>query len=269
MKAYIQAQIGEIYVGEETISQEDLERYALMFNYINRSTDLNKFTTKPTITREYSTFLQEIDNQGYLQTDFVADFNKEKLRAKASKSVAFEEFYNNFEISNVGIKLVNQDPITISKISKYLDKNKNLVNYLKLHKQGIDLNPIVNEDPIIDDLFMRNYYVNFPTAIPAFKGDYNKLSEGTMLAKTKAPFIRVSEGLYEIMSGVGSQGIYGKLKVQEGAFKSYDTTLSPPSLDIDISEISAIDANLNIETELKNLYSEEEKAKINNEQDNC
>lgn len=269
MKAYIQTQIAEIYVGGENINQEDLERYALMFNYINRSSDLNKFKVKPILDSEYSTFMSGIKNQGYLQTDFIADFNKKMLKEKAKDSVEFEEFYSNFEIDNVGIRLVNSDPVSLSKIGKYLEANQDLVNYMKLHKQGIDLDPQPIQDPVRDDTFLRNYYVNFPTQVKTFTGNYAELSKATILADTKQPFIRLNKGIFELITAVGSKGVYGRLNTQDGLFNVYDETLEPPTMDVDISEIYAIEANFDTEVELTNLYSEEEKDQIDNEHDNC
>lgn len=269
MRAFIQAQVAEIYVGNEVISQEELERYALMFNYLNKSSDLNKFTDKPVIDNEYSIFMENIENQDYLQTDFIADFYKKYLKEKSKNSLEFTEFYSNFEINNNGIKLANTDPISLSSISKYLDNNRNIVNYLKLHKKGINLEPASLEDPIRDDLFMRNFYTNFPTAVQVFKGSYNKLSNKTLIAESKESFLRLGDGVYELIHGIGNKGVYGKLYVQDGIYKNYSTSLRPPVLDIDVSELSAIDANINPQVELNNIYSEEEKTKIDNEHDNC
>lgn len=269
MKAYIQTQVSDIYVGEESINQEELERYALMFNYINRSSDLNKFSPKPIMSLEHNTFTSEIGNQQYLKTDFIADFNKKMLQEKAKNSVEYQEFYSNFEINELGITLINQDPISLSKIDKYIEDNRNLVDYLKLHKQGFDFTPESTGDPIRDELFLRNYYSNFPTEVKPFKGSYTALSKATILAETKEPFIRTAEGLFELVVGTGNKGVYGKLNTQDGLYKVYSTSLAPPVLDIDISEISALDTNPMTEVELANLYSEEEKDQINNEQDNC
>lgn len=269
MKAYIQTQIAEVYVGGENINQEDIERYVLMFNYINRSSDLNKFKTKPILDSEYSTFMSKITNQGYLQTDFIADFNKKMLKEKAKGSIEFEEFYSNFEINNVGIRLVNSDPVSLSKIGKYLEGNQDLVNYMKLHKQGVDLDPQSSQDPVRDDTFLRNYYVNFPTEVKTFTGSYAELSKATILADTKQPFIRLNKGIFELITAVGSKGVYGRLNTQDGLFNVYDETLEPPTMDVDISEVSAIEANFDTEVELTNLYSEEEKDQIDNEHDNC
>ena len=269
MKAYIQTQISDIYVGDNSINQEDLERYALMFNYINRSSDLNKFNPKPIMSTEYGTFIEEIGNQQYLKTDFISDFNKKMLKEKVKDSVEYKEFYSNFEINELGITLVNQDPISISKIDKYIEDNRDLSDYLKLHKQGFDLSPEVTQDPMRDDLFLRNYYTNFPTEVKPFKGSYTVLSKGTILAETKESFIRTSEGLFELVVGTGNKGVYGRLNTQDGLFKVYNTSLNPPTLDIDISEISALDTNPMTEVEVNNLYSEEEKNQIDNEYDNC
>ena len=269
IKAYIQAQTVDIFVGEENISQEVLEEYVLKFNYINRSNDLNKFTKIPSMETEYSNFKTPVSNEEYLKSDFIADFFRKSLKEKSLNSLEFTEFYSNFAITNAGIKLVNTDPISLMHIDKYIADNKDLVDYLKLHKSGIDLDTTIQEDPKQDDLFLRNYYINFPTALKAYRGDYSKLSNKTLIAENKSPFLRLGDGVYEMIYGIGSKGVYGKLSQVEGMFKQYRTTLRPPTLDIDISELSAIDVNIESELEVNNIYSEEEKNEINNQYDNC
>jgi hypothetical protein len=168
----------------------------------------------------------------------------------------------------MGIELKSNDPITLSKIDKYLDDNRDLVDYLRLKKQGIDLRPS-EEQVFADELFLRNYYSNFPTALKAFKGNVSKLSDNTLLADTKDPFIRIKDGLFEFIQGVGGKGVYTRLETNDSEFKIYDESMSPLEIDIDITEISALETNFDTETEINNIYTQEEKDQIDKEKDNC
>ena len=122
---------------------------------------------------------------------------------------------------------------------------------------------------LADDLFLRNYYTNFPTALKAYKGNYSSLPEGVIVAKTKDAFIRINGGVYELVNGLGREGVYGKLRVNDGVFRSYDIEMQPPTIDLDISELASIDANIEQIVVIKNLYNEEEENQINNKYDKC
>ena len=268
MRTFIQSQIAEVYTGKDNVTQEDIEKYVLMFNYINKSNNLNKFNEAPAIDTEYSIFAQDISNQDYLQTDFIADFNVKMLKSKAKNDLEYREFFSNFEISSMGIELKSYDPITLAKIDKYLDDNLDLVDYLRLHKQGVDLRPS-EEQEFRDDLFLRNYYSNFPASLKAYKGNFTKLSKNVLMADTKDTFIRINDGVYELSQGIGGKGIYARLETNDSDFKIYDKNLTPAELDIDISEITAIETNFDADTQINNTYTQEEKDQIDNKEDNC
>jgi len=268
MRTFIQSQVAEVYTGKDNVTQEDIEKYVLMFNYINKSNNLNKFNEAPAIDTEYSIFAQDISNQDYLQTDFIADFNVKMLKSKAKNDLEYKEFFSNFEISSMGIELKSYDPITLAKIDKYLDDNLDLVDYLRLHKQGVDLRPS-EEQEFRDDLFLRNYYSNFPASLKAYKGNFTKLSKNVLMADTKDTFIRINDGVYELSQGIGGKGIYARLETNDSDFKIYDKNLTPAELDIDISEITAIETNFDADTQINNTYTQEEKDQIDNKEDNC
>lgn len=269
MKAYLQNQVREVLDLENNLNKEDAEKYVLMFNYFNKSNKLNKFEQVPNIAQELNNFNKEISNENFLKTEFISKFYKDGLKAKLNNKLAYEEFYSNFTVDNTGISLENTDPITLSRIQTYLSSQEDLLNYMRLHKQGVSFEETTEGEIIQDDLFMRNFITNFPTSIKVLKGDYTKLSNDTILTESKEPFIRISEGVYELISGVGSRGVYGKLKVSEGHYKEYSRELAPPELDIDMSEISAIETNEEAKIEVNNLYNKEEEEIINNQHDNC
>lgn len=268
MRAFVQAQVSEVYSTADNVTPQDLELYILAFNFVNKSNNLNKFNEVPSMDQEMQVFSEKIDNQVYLKTDFIADFNVKMLKSKALNDLEYQEFFSNFEISSMGIELKSNDPITLSKIDKYLDDNRDLVDYLRLKKQGINLIPN-NAQVNSDELFLRNYYSNYPTALKAFKGNITKLSANTLLADTKDTFIRTRDGLFELNQAIGGKGVYTRLEVNDSDFKVYDETMSPAELDIDISEISAIETNFDTDAEVNNTYTQEEKDQIDNEEDNC
>lgn len=267
---FVVAETKKIFTdGMNPIPSEDLQRYVLMFNYYNRSNDYSKFDPKPTKSREYGLMVDNIDNLGYLATDFIADFNTKMLKEKLKDSAAYRDFYSNFRIGSSGIELVNDDPITKSNMAPYLEENKDLVNYFKYHKNKEPLIDEVVDDPLRDDLFMRNYYTNYPTALKPFTGEFYELGQGTIAARTKAPFIRTNKGVYELVKGIGRVGVYGKLEVNTNPFKRYDLNMTPPKLDEVTNKLKNTDKNISSAVEVKHLYDEAEKEEIDRNYDNC
>ena len=267
---FVLAETKKLFIdGIGPIESEELQKYVLFFNYYNRSNDYTKFDPKPVMSKEFNMISDEITNLGYLATDFISDFNEKILKEKLKDSDAYRDFYSNFKIGRTGIDLINDDPITKGLMQPYLDENKDLVNYFRAHKDRAPLIDDVVEEPIRDDLFLRNYYVNFPTALKPFTGDYYELSPGNLAVRSKAPFIRTEKGVYELVKGMGRVGLYGKLEVNNELFKRYDLNLAPPQLDESADRIKNSDANIESVTEVKNLYGEAEQKRIDEDYDNC
>jgi len=271
MKQYVKGQMREVFVGDEVVSLEELEKYVILFNYYNRSDNYNKFNKTIEFKEEAETLSKDIRNIDYLKSDFIAEFNIKGLQEKLKNSKIYKDFYSNFSVDSTGIVLLNADPVTLNKVIPYLKDNQDLVNYFRVHKQRKNL-PSQEEVDILsfsDDLTMRNIYSNFPQLVKPFKGDYTRLDINTILGKTKEDFVRLNDGVYELVEGIGNQSIYGKLDMNLGEFVSYDENMNPPTIEVDVTELAHSDFNITNEPTISNLYSEEEGEDIRDKHDNC
>lgn len=295
-KDYAESLIGDVYLEQaEEVDLEQLTKYVLYYNFYNRNEDFSKFDVKPPMAAEMVLVANdnarvEAENQDYLESEFIADFHVKTLKEKKKNSTAYSEFFSNFAIDRDGIRLVNNDPITLRNIQPYLEDNPNLVRYFNLKKNRESLVPAEELDTyVVDEVFRQYYYSNYPTALRPFKGNYQATSnldsdfgefeyaENTIVAESKAPFIRTSQGVYEYVMGSGRKALYLKLPTSPGEFKS-SFVVRDRSKEVDDVHRNAMDsgvyeqlnANLSIPpTTIKNLYSKNEKEDIDNNYDNC
>lgn len=266
---YVNSKINEIYREGVEVTKDNLERYAIFYNFYNRTSDFSKLEYTPKMSSEYKIFIEGINNTEYLKTEFISDFNKKILKEKSKQSKAYKEFYSNFRISSNGITAISNDPIARNLAEKYLEENEDLVQYMKLHKQGVSYDKEIIKDPIRDDLFLRNYYSNYPEALRPYKGDYREVDNSTLTASSKSPFIRISKGIYEFVKAAGKVGIYGRLATNMSMYKEYDMGMSPPTLSENVSKLKSIETSSGANIEINNLYSEKESKEIDKNHDNC
>ena len=267
---WVEGQVKELY-GENlnNVEVEELKKYVLYFNYYNKDTNYSKFDVKPAMSKDYSMIVDPVTNTGYLTTDFIADFNKKIIKEKQANSEAYQNYYSNFKIDKSGISLVNDDPISRSQMAPYVAEDKDLTNYFRINKNVESLVDAKVEDPIADDLYRRNYYANYPTALKTFKGEYSKLTRNTLVVKSKAPFIRTFDGVFELVQGIGRVSLYGRVNTNQGQYKRYNNNMTPPVIDANTESLSGIDTNIQDVTTVTNLYNEAEQKRIDDKYDNC
>jgi ribosomal protein S18 acetylase RimI-like enzyme len=241
-----------------------LRNMVLFSKYFN--TQLNNDKSTPTITGEIDLINNYPQNAEYLKTEFIADFNKKMLKEKVKNSKKYNNFYKHFDISSQGIELINTDPITRREITPYLTDD--LVNHFKLKKNGINI--VENNDVPIDtsnDIVLRNYYSNYPKALPLYKETY-QMDNGTLISNSdKSPFIRVDEGVFEHIETVGNKALYSMLNINDTDFKTYSRSYITPTLG-EISKFN-ITAGVKADKQINNLYSTAQDTEITNEIDNC
>ena len=241
-----------------------LRNMVLFSKYFN--TQLNNDKSTPTITGEIDLINNYPQNAEYLKTEFIADFNKKMLKEKVKNSKKYNNFYKHFDISSQGIELINTDPITRREITPYLTDD--LVNHFKLKKNGINI--VENNDVPIDtsnDIVLRNYYSNYPKALPLYKETY-QMDNGTLISNSdKSPFIRVDEGVFEHIETVGNKALYSMLNTNDTNFKTYSRSYITPTLG-EISKFN-ITAGVKADKKVNNLYSTAQDTEITNEIDNC
>lgn len=257
----------------EDLNSEEIERYILSYLFYNKSTNFKKYEFTPAKAEEAILFNKPINNQEYLKTDFISDFYFKSIKEKRKNSIAYSEFFSNFAITETGIEIISNDPIFKENSKKYLPDNKDLVNYFLLKKSLSKLGALESIDFIYnieDDLFLRNYYSNYPHTAPVFKGNYSRINNNEISAETNKKFIRVSGQVYEIVKSGNNFSVYGKLTLNKEVFKSYIPTRTPPTLINNTSDLKNIPLSKD-KTGVKTtpLYTEREKDSIRKDKDNC
>lgn len=279
-QSYITNEANEVYVKQDIenytnirskeiehsgeVDTDMLKKMVLFSDFFN--TNLNNTANVPSYSQEASLIEEFPKNADYLTTEFIADFNKQSLKEKAKNSRKYNEYYSNFTVTPKGIELINKDPITIETMRPHLTED--LVNHFRLKKEGFDFNP---EDRLTTELsnipiVMRNYYKNFPKALPKFEGRY-QMDNGTLITNVTPDFLRTNEGVFEYLETVGNKSLFGRLEVNEGNFKQYDNALEPPELR-EVTKYN-LKSGITAAKSINNLYTKKQDEQITNEIDNC
>jgi hypothetical protein len=202
----------------------------------------------PTIREKLNTYLNPTNNYDYLVTDFIADFNKEKIREGRKNSRKYKDYYSNFEINEKGIILKNSDPITIKLMESYISED--MKNYLSSTDQ-IQLE--VYDDMITREL-KREYYLEYPKALPIFEGNYNPINQNTISSKESMDFLRLSDN--RVFEQTDS--------IEDTFFYSNVTDKEQPKLDIEKRDYENLQPTASV-TNIKNLYTKAVEQEIDKE----
>lgn len=267
MKDFVRSEIGNIDSYGETRDTEMLEKMYLYSSFFN--TSLNNIGTSPQVEGEVNLIMNPISNQEYVTSDFISDFNKSYLREKLKNSELFKEFYSNFKVTSKGIKLINTDPITMTRLDIELQKRPDLKNHLLLQKDS----PIKSDNSldyvIEDELLMRNFYANYPVALKRFTEEYTVIDNNTVISKTPDNFIRVDQGLFEMSDSFGEFSVFKRIEENKSNYKTYSPQFTKPINDTDLSGYSIKESNEESNVDINNIYSTKQEASIDNKIDNC
>jgi len=202
----------------------------------------------PTIREKLNTYLNPTNNYDYLVTDFIADFNKEKIREGRKNSRKYKDYYSNFEINEKGIILKNSDPITVKLMESYISED--MKNYLSSTDQ-IQLE--VYDDMITREL-KREYYLEYPKALPIFEGNYNPINQNTISSKESMDFLRLPDN--RVFEQTDS--------IEDTFFYSNVTDKEQPKLDIEKRDYENLQPTASV-TNIKNLYTKAVEQEIDKE----
>lgn len=228
-------------------------------------TKLNNERAVPSVESEMTLIENYPTNAEYLTTEFIADFNKTMLKEKVKNSKKYNSFYKHFDILEKGIELVNTDPITMSEIQEYLTPD--LINHFKLKKDGINIEAVNDaESEAVNEVALRNYYTNFPQALPLYKETY-QMDNGILITNGTTQFIRVDEGAFEHVETIGQKSLYTPLNTNTTSYKIYSASLSVTPLG-DISKFNT-SQGVKAAKKINNLYNKKQGDELTNEIDNC
>lgn len=198
----------------------------------------------------------------YLTTQYVSDFYKDSIKEKNKNSQKYKDFYSNFTIGEKGIILLNDDPITISKIEPYIDNNLAMYNMLSKN-----LNLPLNTTEIAQDKdemqYRREYVINNPSSVKKLKGEYSVISSNTVAIKNETEnFVKTPAGVYEYVYQIGDVALYTKLPQGNEFYNEFGKYLKPES-NVDVTAYSNLEIIPLSFVEAKNYYTKAELEEIN------
>ena len=226
-------------------------------------------------------------NTNYLKGEFVVDFHRYILQEKFKNSPIYRSTLSKFRITDQDITL---DGVLDS--IEGIKYEKKLSDYFALSRDSNANHLILEKESAIDEDMVA---INFPETVKEFQGAYKKDS-GYVLADTQSKFIKVDGKLYR--EALAKEGVklfaeinsrpdqvyysnsdnfnFNKTEAM-GVMNNYNSLKNSRLSTEEVNNLKESE-NINIEnssTVLESglkvlpLYTKEQKAKIDNEIDNC
>jgi hypothetical protein len=189
----------------------------------------------------------KVNNLEYLKSDFIADIRKLQL-LNPSNTVL-----QNLQFNDKGIRLKNDDEISIKELNSYFKVNKDLKNYFLLNK-NTSFNIEEFEENLDERLNLVNGRVN-----SEFKGDYTKINNEVLQIETNLDYLTIDRNNYERTR----DNFFVKLPNNDSDF--YLLNVEKPDLNINSSEY-VLQKN-NPKVEFLNKYTKKQSEEITKEID--
>ena len=207
-------------------------------------------------TEEFNQKQSQFDGDvEYLKGDFVSDFYRDGLVEKSKESKLFRDFYSHFKVTEKGLELENNDPITLESIKPYVTDD--LKNYSLLSKSMPNLRP-EEVDFVEGKNSRRNLTSNNPTSLAKFEGNISLLDDNNLVAKNATnEFIRLKNDVYENVQTIGNLSLYSKLGITRGAYNSF--AVEKPESSYSLEDYLHLENKPEAFIKAKNYLSKEEK----------
>lgn len=251
---------------------KEIVAYKTVFN--QPLTELTEKTNSKEIEERQQLFN---GNEEYLKGDFVADFNTIIIEEKRKNSDNYKNFYNKFGINEKGIYIKSADPLTISNLKTWLESGKiknaeDIINYSLLSKNIPSLSSAEAPTTFTNKETLRVVYSNNPQSLKITEEGYSTMNDNFItIENATQPFVRTSEGVFELIETKGSTSLYTRVPLSE---------------DVNYYNLSNIDLLNNEEIEQassfvtqklkeggfvkqKNILTKQEKEKITEENFDC
>lgn len=236
------------------VEPETLEKITIVKKFFGAP--LNTSSLAPSIKSRAQLYENPISNAEYLQTTFIADFNKESILAKRNNPKKYKDYYSKFEITKKGITFKSPDPLTIKLAEIY--HSEDMLNYLKLTNQ---IESEQYEEPITRAI-KRTYYLENPKTLPIFAGDYTMVNENTIMTKEATDFMRTANNkVWEQTASVGAYNFYSEVLPSANI---YELNTTEPTLSIDLEDYQYLKQEP-APTDIKNLYTRAVEQEIDKE----
>lgn len=204
-------------------------------------------------------------NQAYLLGEFVSDFYRESLQAREKGDKTYKNFYKNFEITENGLELVNNDPITLETVKRYATED--LKNYSLLSKS---MPSLISEEVEFTDSrnSRRNTAGNYPSTIPNFEGNISILNNQQVVAKnTSSEFIKLNGEVYENLKTIGNLSLFKKLDIGESKFLNF--AVEKPTGEALLEDYLHLENKPESFIKIKNYLSKEEREGLEEDEFGC
>lgn len=242
---------------------------------------LYKYFFEAPITVETTTqvedAIQEIENfdgdSFHLSSAFHTEFQANKLREKRRNSADYQNFYRHFTVDQNGLKLIEDNRITIQQLKENIPENirEDFKNYGAVSRNP-SIKRIVKDTekrPYFNSLAaQRNFYQNNVEALTPFRGDYQNIGEGRIATtEYSQPFIRIGNKLYEKANSKSGTSFYGQIATNNSNFNLIqEQGIINKFGEQEIK--SYIRSQENVERN-SNFYTKEELEEINQKHFNC
>lgn len=208
----------------------------------------------------------EKKNEEYLKEDFVSDFSKEYIKNKIENTELYNNFYQFLEITDKGIRPINNTKYTETHILNNAPKNvkNNLINYFSLSKNTTFVTEQV-EAPI--EGRPRLNAIQNPLTVEKITTDYQIINENEIVSKQSKDFLRVRNDVYEAVISNGESTLYSKITDSNTEF--YKTSAEKPTTEMTLEELSRFDKNKDNTVSYKKHLSKQDIEEINEKEFNC
>lgn len=266
---------------EDNVGSLDLNKDQFDFDvaynlYLYKQVFENPLTVKPEeITQTEQKLSENFEGDyNYLTTDYVSDFQKQKLKEKRLDSEKYNEVYKYFNINSLGILPNYNNKATKDRVKESAQRlltekeYQNLADYFKLNKNSSYFEEAYDPTFIPSLNSTRLVYQNNPTKLQPYKGEYQRVKDrGVTAFNTNESFIRINDKIYEKTQEQQGQAFYEEIPVFNSDF----------FVVANIGEVNKFDYNTvknyirsqknNIKT--FNKYSEEQLESIEENHFNC
>lgn len=264
LRDYVEQQMDKIDLPDFDVDVEQLQKLILYKTYFRSPIFVEK---KLDNTIKYKQFTGDYS---YLTEEYPSDFYKELLKEKRNNSDIYNNFYKYFTITNKGIELVYNDPITVQNIMQYVSEELKQYNLLSKNL-GLPIDNTTEEKVDFNEMiYNRQQAISNPNSVNKLKKDYTVLSPVTIAVKNEnINFVRTPAGVFEIDYSIGNVTFYNLLPKGNPNYNSFGLYKSKTQSDLNLDDYSYLQDTPEIFVKAKNYYSKSELKKIDDQYFGC
>lgn len=275
LENFINREVTNVEVGRGEYNYEVLEN--MILHKLNEGVPLQ--IKKESNVKDNFKVIEEVNvDSEYLSSDYLHEFQKNKLRERENNSEKYDKVYSKIEVGEEGLKITRVDDMSLAEL-------KSNINDLLSAKEIETLRSFtyISRDPVVRNLFteqvigdsmgqtrysQRTYYQNNIESLPTYKGDFEYISDNIITApQAKADFIKVEGKLFEHVNSFNGQGFFIELNTFNE--NMYVVPQRETFNNISYDDIKSYIRSNNQRTVNTDIYSQNELNKINQKNFDC